>query len=289
MKYILSALIAIGLSYDAKAQDNPSHTSVIYHSQNQNKINALMGIGLFSSPPLIERWQGNSEDHIIYGDVIDGANGLWKTNGNGIILRELDYGDYYIQLRLTDNPGHENITGMWRARIGFDNKENFGYEDERLIFEAMVRPTNYGQDKKNSLFMGLIKEDRLFQAADTLSGVGRFGLHKRFGFAIKDTIDTITDLQIRGIVADGNRVSRTSKVSIRSSSWLYIKAVYDIGTSISFYINGVLVGNPITDNLPYGNDYMQPIFAIQVLSEINHRTTNALSVGKVKCYFQNGQ
>ena len=287
MKYILSALIIFGLSYDAKAQDNPSHTSVIYHSQNQNKINALMGIGLFSSPPLIETWNGNSDTHVIHGNIVQGADGIWETSDNSIIDRSIHGARNRINLGVNDNNRQKSLIGMWKASVGFDGQEHLYPNDERLIFEALIYLSSFGEYDNSTLFVGLVETRFNSFPSDSLSSIIGSETYRRFGFSMEDTLSADGQLKIRGISANFRNVSITNPVEIIKSSWVHVSAVYDIGTNISFYIDGAMVGVPIIENLPSGNFSMHPVFSLSITA--NGVGSRRIIIGQSRFYFQNGQ
>ena len=278
MKYVAYLLLANCLFIfninNCQAQPDYGHSSIVFPSPYQSKINALKGNGLFSSPPLIETWEGNQS--------------IWYNRyGGQLEVDRYNDGPFGLSLNVYNPNDKLNLVGLWGAMIGFTGQKYLAPDDERLVFEAMIYLDTNNGGRDRSVFMGLLQNTSTHIPADSLTYIDSRSSYRRFGFAMDDTSRTALRSRIRGLSASGVSVARTRQSDIRENTWVYLKMVYDFDNSITFYVNDKMIDDPLLGGLPSGDYEMMPVFSIKAPSVSPNSQWN-LRVGEIRCYFQNG-
>jgi len=160
--------------------------------------------------------------------------------------------------------------------VGFTTGENFGQDDERLIFECIIKPENNG-DVAMDWFVGMVFRTPTAFLIDpeliTQTGI------KRYGFAIDG------DTNIYGISANGTNAEVTPDHDLIANNTIrHLKAVYILGIGIEFFVDGVSIGT-----LPnyFPTDQTTSALLYQYAEPTDEDTKQIINY-KNKIYFQNG-
>lgn len=251
---------------------------------------AMLAAERFGQIPIFEDWGGLVDINQFTAPGIDDltlcqSRHPWAT---GWILKEdggansliVSFGDDRSLFGLKTG----NVTGevaqlcsLREYRIGATGFEYFAPSDERLIFEVLVRPeaTN---DPAMDWFVGFSHGNgaTFLTTPELVSQTTR-----RYGFAIDG------DTNIYGISADGTTGEVTSDhdlVSLHDRS-VYLKAIYDIGTDIKFYVDSTLIGT-LSTNLPTTAE--ETGFMFFLYSQTTENDDRYSMFFPIRCRWQNG-
>jgi len=123
--------------------------------------------------------------------------------------------------------------------FGFTGQSYFGEQDEKFIFETILKPEGGSGFVNMDWFMGLMICD---PDVELVSPELEATVTRRFGFALDG------DTNIYGVSADGTTAEVTGNHDLVSTiTTVYLKAVYNIGVDIEFYVNDTLIGTLLTN------------------------------------------
>ena len=95
------------------------------------------------------------------------------------------------------------------------------------------------------------------------------GLLQQMGFYV-------TDNTIKGTVGDGTGRTDSTSTTIAANTTYLLTLIYVAATSVSFYINNVLLGT-VTTNIPSGLTYADQIFDVVITT--NENATKSVNIG----------
>jgi hypothetical protein len=98
------------------------------------------------------------------------------------------------------------------------------------------------------------------------------------------------DKKITGLCNGGAAISKLADWTETLNDYQHFKFVYDIGTGIEFFINGVSKGT-LTTNMPVSDFSTTVQFAFKpcfVSHNLSSGTTPIMELLGVRCYWQNG-
>lgn len=248
---------------------------------------AMLNAELFSQVPVFETWDGIIDINQILAAGIDDlalmtsrhpwATGWYlKEDAANSTISAIAAIKKYVILQTSAVIG-EAVQLMCNRgyRIGFDGHTYFGVVDERLIFECVLKP-ELSNGTAMDWFVGFARQAGTTFLADPelVSSVAI-----RWGFAIDG------DTNIYGIAADGSNTEVTSDYNLGSTNTVrYLKAIYDIGTNIKFYVDNTLIGT-LSTRLPTDND---DNFFLYHYIQTTETTQKRLRNNAIRIRWQNG-
>ena len=212
---------------------------------------AMLAMEQFSQVPVFETWDGINDISQVLAPGLDDLTLMASRHpwASAWFLKEDTALSSYEGLG-TNNPKlyvRQDAIGevaqlscLRNFMIGFTGQSYLGANDERLIFECILVPEQ-ASDVAMDWFVGLANVPATtFLTTPELAAETT----RRFGFAIDG------DTNIYGISADGATGEVTSDYDLIATNIpRYLKAVYDIGTDIKFYVDSTLIGT-LSTNLP---------------------------------------
>jgi len=218
---------------------------------------ALLGSEAFGQLPMIENMSGweHTDSRFAENTVVTEAEmsqmvgrdrgapaWVWDIGGTGSCVVVNTQTENYIYLY---NPAAADecfACAAWRALITPNNSATWVASDERLIFEALIAIDGYNfTDKKSDelgFFFGFANVAFEGDWAGTYAanfGQGAGDNTRRFGFV---SGNTAAQEYVRPLTADGAAITLGDNQTVDFSEFEHFKIVYDIGTSISYYLNG---------------------------------------------------
>jgi len=213
---------------------------------------SIIRLERFSQVPVFETWDGLIDiNQILAPDVDDltlmhcrhpwAAGWYLKEDAANSILNSFGASGTFLSIRSSAVIGEvAQVACMRPFRVGHHGNELFGAKDERLIFECIVTPEE-GAGVELDWFVGFaVGNADAFLGNPELIGTTT----DRFGFAING------DSNIYGIIADTVAGEVTANHDLTNTATTrYLKAVYNIGTDVNFFVDSTNIGT-LTTRLP---------------------------------------
>jgi len=239
------------LIYDFKGKE-----MIVYSQQSISDLmpdgKALLSAERFSQVPVFETWDGLIDiDQVLAAGIDDlsllqcrhpwAASWFLKESAANSTIISNGSSNPYLSLKTSATDTDVAQIACTRSfMIGFTGQDYFGPKDERLIFETILRP-EAANETAMDWFVGIIS-----YGASAYLPTPELPANTtvRFGFAIDG------DTNIYGISADGTTGEVTADHDLTNLSTIrYLRAIYDIGNNIKFYVDNTLIGT-LSTNLP---------------------------------------
>lgn len=231
-----------------------------------------LAAGRFSQVPFFEGWAGLDDGEALpVAATVAAADfqrwcgrfnnaSLWgyqESGGSGHALSLADAQPPNLQLTTGAVSGNSVACGaFWPVTFGGTQQAGFAPEEERWIFDFWVMP-DANNLATNDWFVGMINRSVDPTGSNWNVAWETVAIpNARFGFAIDAAAGVV------GMACDGAAGNVTAAAAITLNAWNHLRAIYDIGTDIKFYLNGALIGT-IVANLPTGDIQLIPICYIQ--------------------------
>lgn len=259
---------------------------------------AVARIEKFGTYPLLEDFSRleNADPRYVANTALTGEISLMSARFPGAVGWTYKVSDGSSALVVTDNTKYlqlsaggalhrQGVIAAWPVLLAGPGA-SWTANDERLIFEVLLAPDS---DNANGnvcgIFFGLasgvdIESD--FTCTHNMEDK-TIASNRRVGFVMNGTADK----QMVGLCSNGVTVSTTGPFTATVNAPQHFKFVYDIGTQVEFFYNGISQG-VVTTNLPgmaiTDPQHFYPFFLKRAL------TTGAGSMRLFGCraYFQNG-
>lgn len=250
---------------------------------------AMIGAGQFSQIPTIETWDGiNSTAQILAPGIDDltlmASRHPWasawylKEDAANSIIATVPYNTLYFGLRTSAVIGEAAQVVCCRSYgVGQVGWNIFGENDERLIFEHIVKPEE-NDSTAMDWFVGFAANsgDAYLTDPELVTQT----LKKRWGFAIDNSRN------IYGISADGAAAEVTANHDLVDNGiTIYLKAVYKIGDEINFYVNETLIGT-LSTNIPIE---LNNTFLFHIYAQATEANDKRLRNYATRLRYQNGE